>query len=106
MADWHPIMAAVEVEPAVWVMFAQYQRPYGVIRLVKRGNEIGYRADTWAEQLERREVVGYFRTLRAAAMAIHQRYLSAMVTRVPVNIIGGRQSQPHGSTTKDPSTSS
>lgn len=90
LADWHPIIAAAEVQPGIWVMFAQYETPYGVIRMVKRGTEIGYRADTWAEKQELRELVGYYRTLKAAAMASHQRYLSQLGVQGPQNGHGGR----------------
>jgi hypothetical protein len=50
--------------------------PYGIIRLLELGGEQGYRAVTWAEQSADRQLVGYYRSLRAAAMAAHRRYLS------------------------------
>ena len=67
--EWHPILTAVEVQPAVWEMTAQYGEVYGVVKLVKRGSEVGYRADMGDE------LVGYFKTLRAAAEAVHKRWL-------------------------------
>lgn len=77
MADWHPIMNAVEERPGVWRMIAQYDRCYGIITLVKRGSEVGYRATTWAEKAEQIELVGYYRSLRAAVAAVHAHDLRA-----------------------------
>ena len=75
MADWHPIMNLVEDSPGVFRLVAQYDRCYGIIRMVKRGTEVGYRATTCAETAERIELVGYYRKLKSAAMAVHQRDL-------------------------------
>jgi hypothetical protein len=52
-------------------MVAQYDRVYGEIRIVRRGGEVGYKA-TDAEG----DLVGYFRTLRASARAIHVAYVA------------------------------
>jgi hypothetical protein len=68
---WDPVLAADELEPGHWRMVAQYDRVYGDIRLVRRGNEIGYRAADGAGQ-----PIGYFRTLRASARAIHTAYIA------------------------------
>lgn len=75
VSQWHPLLAAVEPEPGVWVMVAQYGEQYGVIRMVRRGSEVGYRADLGAEG--ERGLVGYFRTLRAACVAVHRRWIAA-----------------------------
>ena len=66
-------------------MMAQYGRCYGVIRLLEVGGERGYRAVTWAEQSRDRELIGYFRTLRAAAAAAHTRYLETHAPRPGVD---------------------
>ncbi|TPX03918.1 hypothetical protein FJ656_14580 [Schumannella luteola] len=58
-------------------MTAPDGRPYGVIRLLELGGERGYRAVTWAEDSGDRELIGYFRSLRAAAMAAHRRFLAS-----------------------------
>ena len=73
--DWHPVLAAVEVEPGVWLMTAQYGVRYAIIRLLEIGGERGYRVTTYADQPTERALVGYYRTLRAAAAAGHMRYL-------------------------------
>lgn len=42
---WHPILAAIEVEPGHGQMVAQYGEVYGDTRLIRRGQELGYRGD-------------------------------------------------------------
>jgi hypothetical protein len=69
--NWHPVLAAREVEPGHWIMTDPYDRPYGVIRFLRRGSELGYRAVTWAPESGDRKLIGYYRTLRAAAKEVH-----------------------------------
>jgi hypothetical protein len=71
MVTWHPILSAVEVEPGQWVLTAQ-TGPYGVVRLLTVGGTLGYRAVTFSEP---RQLVGYYRTLRAACAAAHAVHL-------------------------------
>ena len=73
---WHPILAAVEQQPGLWHMTAQYDNTYGVIEFVRRGPELGYKATTWAETPGDRELVGYFRTLVGACEVVHRRFLN------------------------------
>jgi hypothetical protein len=73
MSDWHPILAAVEVEPGDWRMVAQYDDCYGAIRFLAR--ERRYQATTWAEQPEGRKLVGYFITLKASVEATHHLFV-------------------------------
>jgi len=75
--EWHPLLAAVEGPVGTWTMTAPDGSPYSVIRLLELGGEQGYRAVTWAERSDERQLVGYYRTLRAAAMAAHRRYLAS-----------------------------
>ena len=75
LQDWHPILAAVEVAPGEWIMTGDVNRKYGIIRLLDIAGERGYRAVTWAERSEDRQLIGYYRTLRAACSATHGRYL-------------------------------
>ena len=75
--NWHPIIAAVEIEPGHWELRDQYERPYGVIRFLRRGDQLGYRAVTWAEASADRRLIGYYRTLRAACAATHVRFVRA-----------------------------
>lgn len=71
MSDWHPILAAQEIEPTRWILIDSMDRPYAEIRLVRRGGELGYRSE------HRGTLVGYYRTLRAACMAAHLAYVAA-----------------------------
>lgn len=74
--EWHPLLAAIEGPAGTWTMTAPDGGRYGVIRMLQLGGETGYRAVTWAERSADRELIGYYRTLRAAATATHRRYLS------------------------------
>lgn len=80
--DWHPILAAQEYEPGQWVMLDTLERPYAMIDFIRRGEELGYRVTTWEQVSADREIIGYYRTLRAAASAGHRRYIA---TRGPHN---------------------
>ncbi len=80
---WHPVLAAREVEPGHWVMVDPHERPYGDIRFLRRGSELGYRAVTWAPESSARELIGYYRTLRAAATAAHALFVRSHVPAEP-----------------------
>lgn len=73
--EWHPLLSAVETEPGVWLMVAQFGQVYGIVRLIEIGGERGYRVTTAAEKRTDRRLVGYFTTLRAATKAAHQRWI-------------------------------
>ena len=69
--SWHPMLAAIEGPSGVWRMTAQFKH-YGWIRLVRRGPEVGYKAET-----EDGQIVGYFISLRAAASGLHERWIAS-----------------------------
>lgn len=74
MADWHPIMAAVEGPPGTWRMIDPQGREYGrvEIRRVDTGRVIAYRA-------ERKDVVlGWATSLRLACFKIHENMLASL----------------------------
>jgi hypothetical protein len=71
MTQWHAILGSVEVEPGQWELVAQ-TGPYALVRLLQVGGESGYRVVTHTEP---RELVGYYRTLKAACAAAHTAYL-------------------------------
>jgi hypothetical protein len=73
---WHPLNAAVEVEPGTWWLIAQYGERYAIIVLLEIGSERGYRVVTGDDDPRQRQLVGYFRTLRAAAERGHHRWLA------------------------------
>ena len=72
---WEPLLAAEEVEPGVWHMMAQYGRCYGIVRLLEIGGERGYRATTGEDDPGDRQLLGYFRTLRAATRFAHMAFV-------------------------------
>ena len=79
MASWHPILESVEPVPAVWVLIDQYEREYGRVTFVRRGSELGYRAEA------RGVLVGYFTRLLPAVMAAHLAYVNSMGRTLPPN---------------------
>ncbi|MFF1571656.1 hypothetical protein ACFVWR_02835 [Leifsonia sp. NPDC058292] len=71
MAQWHPVINAQASE---WVLRqGKTGQPYGVVRLFAFGDpnkpEIWFRIVTWAGRSEDRELIGWCRTLEAAAAA-------------------------------------
>ena len=56
-------------------MVDPYDRPYGLLQLVRRGAELGYRADRRMKD-DSTHLVGYYRTLRAAASATHRSFVA------------------------------
>jgi hypothetical protein len=75
VGEWHPILSTREVDPGRWYLIDTLGRPYGVIRFIRRGDELGYRADRTGDDGEPTDHVGYFRTLRAAAWQIHAAFI-------------------------------
>ncbi|WAB80793.1 hypothetical protein OVN18_09465 [Microcella daejeonensis] len=71
MADWHPVLAAVEHEPGHWILTAQ-TGPYAVVEIIRNCNETGYRASTYVEP---RRVVGYRLTLKSACEIAHRAWI-------------------------------
>lgn len=60
---WHPILDSTEIEPAVWVLSRNWGPQYARIALVRRGDELGYRAETSSGEL-----IGYFVNLKSACL--------------------------------------
>lgn len=79
MSQWHPILATVEPSPGVFNMIDPTGKHYATVRLVRRGGEMGYRADC-GEQL-----VGYYTNLRAACMGAHMTFIGNHGQGGPVN---------------------
>ena len=77
MSDWHPLLAARESEPGVWHMLDPTGKQYAIVQMLRRGGELGYRAVTWAERSEDRQLIGYYQNLRAATMAAHMHFIRA-----------------------------
>ena len=85
VTSWHPVIAAVEVEPGQWHMVTPTDQRYAVILLLEIRGERGYRVVTWANDSAKRELVGYYRSLRAASFAAHERYLRTLGNPGPAN---------------------
>jgi hypothetical protein len=75
LADWHPILAARETAPGTWYLIDGVGKPYGQIRFVKRGDEVGYRADRCDGRGVLTDFVGYYQALRPATAAVHSAFL-------------------------------
>jgi hypothetical protein len=72
---WHPLMAAREVAPGHWFMIADLGEKYGEITFVRRGDQLGYRADRTDDAGAVIKHVGYYTTLKRATWEIHSAYL-------------------------------
>lgn len=72
---WHPILDAVEYQPGRWVTYDARNRPFALIDIIRRGGEVGYRANQWAQDAAQQNTIGYFTNLRAATAAAHQHYI-------------------------------
>jgi len=88
---WHPILVCQEYKVGHWVMLAQYGEPYAMIHIVRRGGEVGYRVDSWAQKPADAETIGYFTNLRAAARAGHQHFLASHTKLRPGHSITGQR---------------
>jgi len=75
MTKWHPILATEEDTPGHWWMIADLGERYGEITFVRRGDELGYRADRTDDAGAAIKHVGYYRTLESAAVRIHAHYI-------------------------------
>ncbi len=74
MAEWHPIMAAVEGPPGVWRMVDPQGREYGrvEIRCVDGGRRIAYRGERGAG------ILGWASSLRLACVTVHGDMLASL----------------------------
>jgi hypothetical protein len=88
MADWHPILSARETEPGHWYLIDGLGKPYGQVRLVKRGDQVGYRADRCDERGQVTGVIGYYRALKPATVAVHSAFLRSHGSGGPPNGTG------------------
>jgi hypothetical protein len=74
MTTWHPILEVREPIPGHWQLHDGVQRLYGDIRLVKRGGELGYRADR-VHKDGSVELVGYYMSLRVSCEKVHAAFI-------------------------------
>lgn len=88
---WHPILGVSEGPVGVWTLMQDLgteQRPYAVVRIVRRGPEVGYRAEAAPTGV----VLGYWTTLMRAIEEAHQAHLSAATA----GLSGGQPWSPTG----------
>lgn len=73
MADWHPILSAVEGPTGTWCMVDAQGREYGriEIRRVMNGTDVRYRA------VYRGDVIGWATSLRLACERVHGAFVRA-----------------------------
>lgn len=71
--QWHPLLAAVEPEPGVWVLIDTLQKPYGVVTIVRVDGLVRFRAEHVGNLL------GYATTLRAAVERVHSAELRSLL---------------------------
>lgn len=84
MAEWHPIRNASPIEwdndgPVLWYLangpVSIADQRYAIIRRLTFDTETWYRATTWAQLSENRQLLGYFRDLHTAAAYAWQDHL-------------------------------
>jgi hypothetical protein len=77
MADWHPILAAEEVQPGVWVLRDARGEPYGSVQIRSTVDGPRYRTEY------RGELIGWGTSLRQACMRLHQLMLREGTPSMP-----------------------
>ena len=75
MAGWHPNLAGREIAPGRWYMIDGLGKLYGLIRFVKRGDQVGYRADRCDERGALTDLIGYYLALVPATAAVHSAFI-------------------------------
>ena len=61
---WHPMMDATELEPGLWSLsVGSVPAPYARVQMVRRGGELGYRAER-----PDGELIGYYLNFRSACL--------------------------------------
>jgi hypothetical protein len=82
--SWHPLLATVEPKAGVWEMHDGTGRVYGLIRIIRMGEEVGYKAE-YVNRDGFRDLVGYRTNLAAACLHVHWRFISDHAPRGGVN---------------------
>ncbi len=77
MADWHPMYAADEVQPGVWVLRDARGEPYGSVQIRSTKDGPRYRTEY------RGELIGWGTSLRQACMRLHQMMLREGMPGLP-----------------------
>ena len=72
---WHPLEQAHRVDEDLLYLIDPYMGPWAIVRRLRFGDEVFYRAVTFREDPARRELVGYSKDLRAVVMSAYRRRL-------------------------------
>jgi hypothetical protein len=78
LADWHPILNAIEIAAGEWLMLDPLGKPYAVVRLVEVHGERGYRVVTYELESADRKLIGYYGNLRAATFGANHWYTRSL----------------------------
>lgn len=85
VSDWHPMLAAREKRPGLWVMTDPQGREYGTVELVKaRPAPEAERVPVY-KCVRDGEVIGWTRTLRAGCELVHRSFLRSLSPNVAPN---------------------
>jgi hypothetical protein len=92
MADkWHPILSTREVEPGVWQLVDNLGVIYAIVTLVKRGDQRGYRSESYAPERADRRLIGYYTRLLPAVKSAHMWFVASRgPTGIPAAGYAGR----------------
>lgn len=77
---WHPFLGTEERTPGTWTLIDSLGREYGVVRIIRIRDEVGYRAEF------RGHLIGYFTTLRTALERTHQEFVKSGQPDPPKNL--------------------
>jgi hypothetical protein len=69
VSEWHPILAAVELEPGRWTMVDPAGREYGLIEIRRTPDGIRYHCE------HRGEEIGWATSLKVACERVHYAYI-------------------------------
>jgi hypothetical protein len=72
MPDWHPMLAAEERVPGVWIMVDPMGQEYGRIQIRRTRDGIRYRTEALGE------LIGWGTSLRQACGRVHDEFLRSM----------------------------
>ncbi len=75
MSDWHPIMAAREPRPGLWVMTDPLGLEYGTVELVKARPAPDAERVPVYKCVRDDQVIGWTRTLRAGCDLVHKDFI-------------------------------
>lgn len=85
MSGWHPILAAKETRPGLWVMVDPQGREYGTVELVKARPAPEAEREPIYKCVRDGNVIGWTRTLRAGTDLVHKDFIRSHTPGVRPN---------------------